>query len=207
MTAIRAVIFDLGGVVVGSPLHAIANFEREHGIPPGFINRVIGDAGSQGAWGRLERGKLDQRTFEGEFAAECAAAGHPVDVEALFVSMRASSAPRPAMLRAIERIREKSLLAAALTNNFPDDRHGTGALKTHFDAFFESAVLGIHKPDPRIYEHACETLGIGPRQAIFLDDIGRNLKAARALGMTTLKVDEPGEALRKLEALLGFSLA
>lgn len=200
-------IFDLGGVVVGSPLHAIAEFERERGIPEGFINGVIGDAGSEGAWGRLERGQLDHERFAPAFAAECAAAGHEIDVAALFARMRDSSAPRPAMLRAVTRIREESLLAAALTNNFPDDGHGTGGLKTHFDAFFESAVLGIHKPDPRIYEHACRELRIEASEAIFLDDIGRNLKAARALGMTTLKVDDPQAALRELEDLLGFGLA
>ena len=99
------------------------------------------------------------------------------------------------------------LLTAALTNNFPNDGHGTGSLRDHFDAFFESAVLGIHKPDPRIYQHACRELAIEPTEAVFLDDIGRNLKAARALGMTTLKVEEPGVALRELEGLLGFSLA
>ena len=50
-------------------------------------------------------------------------------------------------------------------------------------------MVGLRKPDPRIYEHACRCLGIEAREAVFLDDIGSNLKAARALGMTTIKVD------------------
>jgi epoxide hydrolase-like predicted phosphatase len=204
---IRAVIFDLGGVVVGSPLRAIADFERARGIPDGFINGVIGSAGSEGAWGQLERGRLGRREFEASFAIECADAGHAISVTDLFAEMAEASQPRPAMLSAIARIREQKLLAAALTNNFPDDSQGTGALRDHFDAFFESAVLGIHKPDPRIYQHACRELGIEAGEAIFLDDIGRNLKAARALGMTTLKVEAPDAALGELEALLGFTLA
>lgn len=204
---IRAVIFDLGGVVVGSPLHAIADFEQARGIPNGFINGVIGAAGSEGAWGRLERGQVGRKEFEADFAAECRAAGQEVSIPQLFADMAAASQPRPAMLAAIARIREEKLLTAALTNNFPNDDQGTGALRNHFDAFFESAVLGIHKPDPRIYRHACSELGIEAREAVFLDDIGRNLKAARALGMTTLKVEDPGATLAELEPILGFSLA
>ena len=77
------------------------------------------------------------------------------------------------------------------------------ALRHHFDAFFESSVLGLQKPDPRIYRHACSELGIAPEEAVFLDDIGRNLKAARALGMTTIKVDTPEQALAELARTLG----
>jgi putative hydrolase of the HAD superfamily len=48
---------------------------------------------------------------------------------------------------------------------------------------------------------------VEPARTAFLDDIGRNLKPARELGMATLKVDDPGRALRELGALLGFPLA
>ncbi len=81
-----------------------------------------------------------------------------------------------------------------------------GALRGHFDAFFESSMIGLQKPDPRIYEHACAGLAIAPAEAIFLDDIGRNLKTARALGMTTIKVATPEQALAELAALVGFPL-
>ena len=67
-------------------------------------------------------------------------------------------------------------------------------------------MVGLRKPDPRIYEHACRSLGIEAREAVFLDDIGSNLKTARALGMTTIKVTTPEQALAELEALLGFAL-
>ncbi|MDZ7378482.1 MAG: HAD-IA family hydrolase, partial [candidate division KSB1 bacterium] len=66
--------------------------------------------------------------------------------------------------------------------------------------------LGLRKPDPRIYLYTCEQLAIDPSQAVFLDDIGRNLKAARELGMTTIKVDDPTAALAELEGMLGFDL-
>jgi putative hydrolase of the HAD superfamily len=206
--AIRAVIFDLGGVVLGSPLHAIAAYEREHAIPAGFVNRVVADTGPEGAWGRLERGLLGFEEFIAAFEADCAAAGGEIDARRMMALIAEESQPRPAMLAAIRALRARGLRVAALTNNWvgdgPDD--GSRALRGHFDAFFESSALGLQKPDPRIYQHACAALAIDPVEAIFLDDIGRNLKAARALGMRTIKVDTPEQALAELADLLGIRL-
>jgi epoxide hydrolase-like predicted phosphatase len=110
------------------------------------------------------------------------------------------------MLEAIARIRRRGIRVAALTNNWRGEEDPTHELRDHFDAFLESSLLGLRKPDPRIYLHACESLAIEPAQAIFLDDIGRNLKTARELGMTTIKVDDPEPALDALSELLGFPL-
>jgi putative hydrolase of the HAD superfamily len=206
--AIRAVIFDLGGVVLGSPLHAIAAYEAEFGIAAGSVNRVVADTGEAGAWGRLERGLVGLAEFAPAFEAECEAAGFAIDARAMFERMAAASQPRPAMIAAIRELRARGLRVAALTNNWPSEERDDGAyaLRSHFDAFFESSVLGLQKPDPRIYLHACTALAIAPEEAIFLDDIGRNLKAARALGMATIKVDTPEQALADLARLLGFPL-
>jgi len=205
---LRAVIFDLGGVVLGSPLHAIAAYERERGIPAGFVNRVVADTGAEGAWAQLERGRTGLAGFAPAFEAECQAAGHRVDARAMMARMAEAARPRPEMLDAIAAIRGRGLLAAALTNNWASEERddGTRVLKGHFDAFFESSVLGLQKPDPRIYQHACRELGVAPVEAAFLDDIGRNLKTARQLGMRTIKVDEPRAALGELAELLGFAL-
>jgi putative hydrolase of the HAD superfamily len=203
--AILAVIFDLGGVVLDSPLHAIAELEREQGIPAGFVNRTVVASGPAGAWARLERGELDLDAFYAAFDRECAAAGHPLSARELMERIAAGSQPRPAMLAAVRRIRERGLRTAALTNNWAGD--GVSVLGPHFDVFVESSALGLRKPDPRIYEHACRCLAIEARQAVFLDDIGSNLKAARSLGMTTIKVTSPGQALADLETVLGFALS
>ncbi|GIW44955.1 MAG: phosphoglycolate phosphatase [Candidatus Binatia bacterium] len=204
----RAVIFDIGGVVVGSPLHAIAAFERAHGLPPGWINFHIARSGNEGAWARLERGELGLPEFVVEFERECRAAGQVVDAWAMMEAVQAATIPRPEMIRAIERIRESGLRAGAITNNWRTDaaEDAVNPLQELFDVFIESARLGVRKPDPRIYTLACEQLGVLPAQAVFLDDIGRNLKPARALGMATIKVEDPAAALAELEQLLGFPL-
>lgn len=201
----QAVIFDLGGVVLDSPIHAIARYERELGIPSGFVNRVVVAAGPAGAWSRLERGELAMEAFFPAFEAECRQAGHEIS-GAEMMQRISGCGPRQVMLEAIARIRRRGLRVAALTNNWRGEEDRTHELRDRFDAFVESAALGLRKPDPRIYLHACESLAIEPAQAIFLDDIGRNLKTARELGMTTIKVDQPEPALDALSELLGFPL-
>lgn len=204
---IRAVIFDLGGVIVGSPLHAIAQYERDKGFVAGCINRVVVDTGPTGAWSRLERGELHLDAFYVAFDSDCASVGPTFSAREMMERISTSVAPRPQMLHAVRRIRERGLKVAALTNNWVTDAPAERALRSLFDAFVESSVVGLRKPDPRIYEIACAELGVAPPDAVFLDDIGRNLKAARELGMTTIKVDDPDEALRELEGVLGFRLS
>jgi len=211
MNAIAAVVFDIGGVVQESPLHAIARYEREHGIEANAVNRAVVAAGEQGAWARLERGELTIEAFYAPFEADCRAHGVPVDGRQLMARIAEAGVARPQMLEAIRRLRAEGLGVGALTNNWVGDRPSVKtplglSLRAHFDVFIESAVVGLRKPDPRIYALVCEKLGVAPARVAFLDDIGRNLKPARALGMATIKVDDPDQALRELGALLGLDL-
>jgi putative hydrolase of the HAD superfamily len=206
-------VFDIGGVVQDSPLHAIARYERERGLPPNAINRVVVAAGEEGAWARLERGELTVQSFCAPFEADCRARGVAIDGRVLMERISEAGVPRPRMLEAIRRLRAAGLRVAALTNNWVAETPGATASETmkarltaHFDVFVESAVVGLRKPDPRIYALVCDKLGLPPARVAFLDDIGRNLKPARELGMATIKVDDPEQALRELGALLDLDL-
>jgi putative hydrolase of the HAD superfamily len=206
----RAVIFDLGGVVLGSPLHAIANYEREIGIASNAINRVVMDTAPVGAWSRLERGELSMEAFYADFDRDCAEAGHTISARAMMERIAVSAGPRPAMLEAVTRIKARGLRVAALTNNWASEDSRTRSnndVRDHFDIFIESSVEGLRKPDPAIYRLACDRAEVTPERVIFLDDIGANLKPARALGMTTIKVVTPEAALSELSQLLGFPLS
>src|SRR6184192_2212611 len=125
----RAVIFDLGGVVVGSPLEAIARYEAEQGIPAGFVNRVVVATGAAGAWSRLERGELTPEAFYPAFERDCSAAGCPIDAREMMARVSDVTVPRPTMLEAIRRIRARGLLAAAVTNNWITEDEGARALR------------------------------------------------------------------------------
>ena len=213
MNAIAAVIFDIGGVVQDSPLHVIARYERERGLETNAINRAVVAMGERGAWARLERGELTMQTFYALFEADCRAQGIAVDARHLMARIAEASVPRPRMLEAIRRIRAGGRRVAALTNNWvtdtpkpPGEETARSRLDPHFDVFVESAVVGLRKPDPRIYALVCEKLGVPPPRVAFLDDIGRNLKPARELGMATIKVEDPDRALAVLGALLELDL-
>ncbi len=204
---IEGVLFDLGGVVTGSPLHAIARYERDHAIEPNAINRAVVTAGEAGAWSRLERGELTVEAFCAPFEADCRTCGIAVDAARLMAYIAEAGIPRPRMLDAIRRIRRRGLRVGALTNNWVTaERPSDHPLRAHFDVFIESRVVRLRKPDPRIYELACRELAVPTERTAFLDDIGRNLKAARELGMATIKVDDPDQALRELSGVLGFDV-
>jgi len=203
---IRAVIFDLGGVVIGSPLHAIAAYERELGLATNAVNHAVVRSGPTGAWSRLERGELGLEEFYPLFEADCRALDVAIDAREMMRRVAEIAVPRPAMLEAIRKLRAGGLRVAALTNNWITEDQGTGALRAFFDVFVESIAVGLRKPDPRIYQLVCRELDVEPAEAVFLDDIGSNLKTARALGMTTIKVDEPDAALAELERVVGLPL-
>jgi putative hydrolase of the HAD superfamily len=209
----RAVIFDLGGVVLPSPFDTFAEYERAHGLPERFIRGVVAASADHGAWARLERGELDFAGFTAAFAAECAEAGGTVDATELMTAISRGHRPRPEMVAAIRTIRDRGLRTGALTNNWasptPVDGSASGGVQTLselFDTIVESAVEGLRKPDPRVYELVCARLQVAPSESVFLDDLGVNLKPARAMGMTTIKVTEPRAALSELSTVLGFAV-
>ena len=206
----KAVIFDLGGVVFGSPFDHFDEYERITGLPTGAVRKVIAHSSEHGAWAALERGELTMSEFFTALDAEASAAGHAIDASEIMAMIGRGVGARPEMLTAIARIREHGLLTAALTNNWASSESGGSPPGLReldiFNVVVESAVEGMRKPDPRIYALTCERLGIDPTAAVFLDDIGANLKPARAMGITTIKVDTPAQALQELEAVLGFGL-
>lgn len=208
MARIAGVLFDIGGVVQDSPLHAIARYERDHGLPAHAINRAVVAAGEGGAWSRLERGELTLEAWCAPFEADCRAQGVSVDGRRLMTYIAEAGRERPQMLRAVSLLRQRGLRVGALTNNWAREEPTPGPhrLLPHFDVVIESQAVGMRKPDPRIYELACRELSVTPPETAFLDDIGLNLKSARALGMHTIKVDDPDAALRELAALVGFDL-
>jgi putative hydrolase of the HAD superfamily len=204
--AIRAVLFDFGGVILSSPFDAFARYEQDNGLPAGFIRGLNATDPDHNAWARLERGEVGFDEFCSLFEGEAAAAGHPFDARAV-VALLAGEL-RPAMVDAVRQCRERGLKLGLLTNNFagPDGSRDMSEVLSLFDAIVESSKTGVRKPDPRFYERACAELDIEPEEAVFLDDLGVNLKPARAMGMTTIKVGDPDEALSELEAAVGFPL-
>jgi putative hydrolase of the HAD superfamily len=209
---VSAVVFDLGGVLTESPITAFTAYEEEAGLPPGLIVRLNSTDPDTNAWARFERNELDVAGFSAAFEAEALAAGHEVEAARVLAALRGEL--RPAMVAAVRRLREAGLPLALLSNNVaPMERTGpVGELLGLFDAIVESSVEGVRKPEPEIYRRALTRLSeavgrtIEATDCAYLDDLGINLKPARALGFSTIKVVDPAAALAELSELVGFPL-
>ena len=207
---IQAVIFDFGGVITESPFEAFAKLEQARGLPKDFIRRINSTNPHENAWARFERSELDLAGFDEAFALEAHAAGHPLRGADVLGCLQ--GALRPAMVKALEHIRTRAK-AGCITNNVKHDDSTTtwsspnvARVMTLFHHVIESSKVGVRKPDPRIYAMMVEALEVDPKACVYLDDLGINLKPARDMGMTTIKVLSGDQALADLEAATGFTL-
>jgi putative hydrolase of the HAD superfamily len=211
---IRAVLWDFGGVLTTSPFEAFRRFEQEHGYPIDFIRNINATNPDDNAWARLERNEISIDEFDRLFDGEARAAGRSLTGRHV-LSLLAGDL-RPAMVEALERCNAR-FKTACLTNNVAfgegpgmarDDRTADriAAVMGRFDVVIESSVVGVRKPDPRFYRQAIDALEVAAAECVYLDDLGVNLKPARELGMTTIKVVDPDDALRELEHATGIRL-
>jgi len=202
----RAVLFDLGGVVLDAPLQILADFETSHSLPAGFINHIIREGGDQGPWQNFERGEIEPDEFCEGMESIAKELGHPFKAASLLAEMASRMMIRKNVIDTVRQLRDQEYLVAALTNNWAvrDELHNRlDALRDEFDYFVESHKVGMRKPEEAIYALTLDEMGVRARDVVFLDDLGQNLKPARAMGMHTIKVTDPTTALAELWAALG----
>lgn len=209
--AIEAVIFDFGGVLTSSPFEAFARFEAERGLPVDIIRRTNAANHLENAWAKFERAEVDMDTFDRLFAEESRALGAEVRGRDVLPLLQGDL--RPPMVEALKRIKTQ-FKTGCITNNLPANAIGSrtgrslyvAEVMVLFDHVIESAKIGLRKPDPRIYQLMVETLKVDPKSCVYLDDLGVNLKPAREMGMTTIKVANGNQAIAELEAATGLKL-
>ncbi len=209
---VEAVIWDFGGVLTTSPFEAFARFEKERGLPVDIIRRTNAANHFENAWAKFERAEVDLAAFDTLFAAESLALG--AEVRGRDVVPLLSGDPRPEMVEALRRIKQR-FKTGCITNNLPANAIGSSGGRALyvaetmalFDHVIESAKIGLRKPDPRIYRMMTDALGVDPKNCVYLDDLGVNLKPAREMGMTTIKVIDAPQAIRDLEAAIGLALS
>lgn len=208
---IEAVIWDFGGVLTTSPFEAFARYEKERGLPVDIIRRTNAANHFENAWAKFERAEVDLATFDKLFAAESLALG--AEVRGRDVVPLLSGDPRPEMVEALRRVKQ-DFRTGCITNNLPANAMGSSGGRALyvaetmalFDHVIESAKIGLRKPDPRIYQMMVEALGVDPKKCVYLDDLGVNLKPAREMGMTTIKVIDAPQAIHELQAATGLEL-
>ncbi|MGY4511021.1 HAD-IA family hydrolase [Bradyrhizobium sp. USDA 3650] len=209
---IEAVIFDFGGVLTSSPFEAFTRFETERGLPIDIIRRTNAANHLENAWAKFERAEVDIDTFDKLFATESLALGAEVRGRDVLPLLQGDL--RPEMVEALKRIKAQ-FKTGCITNNLPANAIGSmtgrslyvAEVMVLFDHVIESAKIGLRKPDPRIYQLMAETLNVDPKNCIYLDDLGVNLKPAREMGMTTIKVTSGAQAIAELEAATELKLS
>jgi putative hydrolase of the HAD superfamily len=215
MQDIRAILWDFGGVLTTSPFEAFNRYERAHGIPIDFIRTVNATNPERNAWAQFESAAVTIDEFNDLFEAESRALGPAIGGRNVVELL--SGDLRPRMVAVLDECK-RHYLCACITNNVtagagpsmarsPEGAAASAGVMGRFDLVVESSVEGIRKPNPRIYSLTCERLGIEPSEAVFLDDLGINLKPARALGMRTIKVVSETQAIADLSALTGLEFA
>lgn len=211
--SVEAVIWDFGGVFTTSPFDAFNRYERERGLPVDIIRRINSINPDTNAWARIERSEVDAATFDKLFRQEAKAAGH--DIPGADVLALLSGDLRPAVVAAFFACKAR-FKVGCITNNAPtgkgagmssstDKAQQIAEVFAQFDHVIESSKAGVRKPDPRIYQMMCEALSVRPQACVYLDDLGINLKPAREMGMTTIKVVSEGQLLNDLSRAVGIA--
>lgn len=211
---VKAVIWDFGGVLTSSPFEAFNRLENDKGLPKDFIRKINATNPDTNAWALFERSEISLEEFDAKFAEEAEALGGTIRGREVIDVIAGDI--RPEMVEALRRCKER-FKVGCITNNVSAGE-GAGMARTAdkaaavqdvmamFDHIIESSKAGVRKPDPRIYEMACKELQVSPADCVYLDDLGINLKPAKALGMRTIKVLDAATALEELEAAVGFPL-
>ena len=186
-----------------------------HNLPKDLIRTINSTNPDNNAWAKLERSEINQEEFDSLFKVESQQFGHSVPGKQVLALLKGQI--RPEMVKALREIKDK-LIQGCLTNNIQSsedqelETDNAAISGTHkeimglFDFVFESSKENVRKPDPKFYQLACKRGKVNPNEVIFLDDLGINLKPAKALGMKTIKVVRSEDALQDLQDLLDFPI-
>lgn len=206
---IKTIIFDFGGVITNSPIEGFKLLEEKHGYDKGIITNINMNNPDNNAWAKSERGEIDINTFLEEFEKEALSIGQKINAKEILQQLYGSL--RKNMINKIKLLStSKKYKLICLTNVLkgvdiftPKERvEAVKDVMSYFDIIYESYKLNMRKPEARIYQYILKELNIEPQETVFLDDLGMNLKSARQLGINTIKVIEPNDAIYELDQIL-----
>jgi epoxide hydrolase-like predicted phosphatase len=206
---IDAVIYDFGGVFMASPFEAVRRAGTDQGHDgTATLDVVFGPYGddTDHPWHRCERGELDLMSVRDEVRELGLAQGMQVDLFEMLKYIGGDGNVRSEMIESVRRVRASGRKTGILTNNIAEGRAFWRPMLPLelFDVVVDSSEVGMRKPNPAIYRHTLELLGVEPARSVFLDDYAGNVVAARDVGMIAILVEEdPQPAIDELDALLG----
>ena len=151
---------------------------------------------------QLERGELEVPEFERRFAPLLGVAEADGMVARLFGRVQ----PDDQMIDAVKRVRSQGIPTGLISNSWGGTTYDQVVMDELFDAIVISGEVGLHKPEPEIFQLGAERLGVPPEECVFVDDLRENCEGAEAVGMTAILHRGAEGTLPELERLLGVDL-
>jgi putative hydrolase of the HAD superfamily len=210
-----ALIVDWGGVLTGdldgSMAHALSSSGVDLDAFAGVLRDWLGPEAEREAHANplhaLERGEIGIPHFEERLAVELERRqGASIVHEGLLQRMFDAIEHAPDMNALVLRARHAGLRTALLSNSWGNDYPRDG-----WDSMFEAVVIsgevGMRKPEPRIYRHTADLLGVEPATCVFVDDLRPNITAAVEVGMVGVHHRSYRETAAELDVLFGMTLS
>lgn len=196
---IRAVFFDLGGVIVRTEYQAPRERLAERlNMTYEDINHFVFETETS------RKASLGQLTTEEHWASVVRRLGRPAsETKAIRDDFFAGDVVDRDLLDFIRSLRPRCK-TGIISNAWPDLREYIAKNKFDeaFDALVISAEVGVMKPEAKIFQIALDQLQVGAKEAAFVDDVPANIEAARQLGMQGIVFQSPTQALTELKAIL-----
>ena len=202
-----AVVFDLSGVVIASAFDAIADTVSGAASRDEALALLLGPYGedTDHVWHQVERGEAPIAEWIAWVGDQTEAAGITIDWDA-FASMMGRLTVHEVIVDRVRSLKAEGYLTALCTNNVKEGSTSWRELvpvDELFDAVVDSSAVGMRKPDPRIFRHTLDLIGVeDPARAVFLDDHPGNVAGAERAGLAGLLVGDPAEAVVALDRLL-----
>jgi epoxide hydrolase-like predicted phosphatase len=202
---VKGLLVDYGGVLTTNVFESFRAFCADEGLDPETIRRLFRqDPRALGNVRALERGELSEEHFGERF-------GELLELEperrgGLVGRMFSHVGPEEEMLEALRRARAQGIRTGLVSNSMGAGRYDRSTFPELFDGVVISGDEGVHKPQPQIYELACERVGLAAAECVFVDDLRENCEGAEAVGMTAVLHRGPDRTLPRLEELLGVEL-
>jgi putative hydrolase of the HAD superfamily len=201
---VRGLIVDFGGVLTSNVFDAFRDFCREEGLDPERVRELFrDDPRALRLVRRLEIGEIEEDEFSSGFGGLLGIANSDGLVDRIFGRIE----PDEAMVEAVKRAKAAGVRTGLLSNSMGTGRYDRDAFPELFDGVVISGEVGLHKPQPEIFELGCERIGLPPEECVFVDDLRENCDGAEAIGMTAILHRGAQTTISELERLLDVELS
>jgi putative hydrolase of the HAD superfamily len=205
MSGLEALLVDFGGVLTTNVWDSFRTFCDAEGLERERVKKIFReDPEALSMLRRLETGELDEDEFSAGFGPLLGIP--PERQEGLIDRLFAGMEPEESMLEALRRARRAGLKTGLISNSWGRGRYDRSTFEELFDGVVISGEVGLHKPEPQIFELGAERVGLPPSKCVFVDDLQENCVGAEAVGMVAVLHRGPDPTIERLEELLDVSL-